>query len=86
MIEFMKNNGIEYTFNPSELIRKAQPLDISVNEPFKNYYKNYYTSHIINNSENLIYFEKPKRNDLINWINDIWNSKNKISEKRIMTL
>ena len=47
-IEFMKNNGIEYVFVPPGLTRKAQPLDISVNGPFKSYYKNCYTSHIIN--------------------------------------
>ena len=60
-IEFIKNKGIEYAFVPQGLIRKAQPLDISVNGPFKSYYKNCYTTHIINTSKNLMYFQKSKK-------------------------
>ena len=82
-IEFMKNNGIEYVFVPQGLTRKALPLDISVNGPFKSYYKNFYTTHIVNTSENLIYFQKTKRNVLIDWINDIWYSQDKITKKTI---
>ena len=47
-------------------------------------HKNCYTSHLINTTENLIYFQKPKRNDLINWINEIRYSEDKITKKTII--
>ena len=36
----MKNNGIKYAYVLASLTRKEQPLDISVNGPFKLYCKN----------------------------------------------
>ena len=79
-----ENNVIDYFFVPPGLTRKVQPFDISVNGSFNSYYKNCYTSHIINTSENLIYFQKPERNDLINLINEIWDSEGKITKKTII--
>ena len=63
-IEFMEKNGIENCFIPEGLTRLTQPLDISINGPFKTYYKNCYTNYLLEKSNHLFYFEKPTKEDL----------------------
>ena len=39
IMDYLDKNGINYTFIPGGLTSKLQPLDISVNKPFKIAYK-----------------------------------------------
>jgi len=42
IMNYLDNNGINYTFIPRGLTSKLQPLDISVNKPLKIAYKKIY--------------------------------------------
>ena len=63
IMDYLDINGINYTFIPGGFTIKLQPLDISVNKPFKIAYKKKYTECFFEN------VEKPKREDIIEWVN-----------------
>ena len=59
-------------FIPSGLTRFLQPLDISINKPFKDKLRNSHALRSANNPNN--YNKKINKENIINWINDIWNN------------
>ena len=71
-IEKLYNNNIPFVFIPSGLTRFLQPLDISINKPFKDKLRNCHALWRANNPNN--YNQKIKKEKIVNWINDIWNN------------
>ena len=60
--------------------RLFQPLDVSVNKPFKGVLKNKYISYCIDNGvENL----KLSRNKMIEFVRDVWYNNDIISKELI---
>ena len=57
-----------------------QPLEVSINKPFKDLLKEMYIQACINPKKHI---EKVKREIIINWIVDVLNNKNNINEKII---
>ena len=83
--EYMNNNAINYIYIPEGLTSKLQPLDISVNKSFKNAYKKKYTEYVIINSKDFFNgIEKPKREDILSWIEYIWYSDEILSKNVII--
>ena len=50
----MNKNEIKRIFIPGGLTRKLQPLDIAVNQPFKDNFKKCYTQYQLENGGNTI--------------------------------
>ena len=72
ILDYLKNNGIEYIFIPGGLSTKL-PLDISVNKYFKIAYKKKYIEFVVSNSKD--FFEKSfYRETVINLVHQIWFS------------
>ena len=75
----MKKNNSAYILIPPGLTKFFQPLDLSINFPFKHYLKeNYCSFNIINKNT-----KKVTHNDIIKMIYDTWYDKEKISEETI---
>ena len=67
------------------LTSKLQPLYISVKKPFKTVYKRRFNEFMVFNSKDFFEnVEKPKREDIIEWINSIWYSEEFISQATII--
>ena len=62
------------------MTRILQPLDVSINKPFKDLLKDMYIQACIKAKKHI---EKMKREIIINWIVDAWNNKNNINENII---
>ena len=85
IIAYMNNNNLNYLFIPAGLTSKLQPLDISVNKVFKNSYKKKYTEYVVTQSENFFNgVKKPSRDDILNWIDEIWYGKNFVKKITIV--
>ena len=85
ILDYFSNNGIDYIFIPGFLTSILQPLDISVNKPFKTAYKKRYTEFVVFNSKDFFEkVEKPKKEDIIEWVNSIWYSEEIISQATII--
>ena len=75
----MRKNSSLYILIPPDLTKFFQPLDISVNFPFKHYLKEEYCGFNIANMNS----KKITQNDIINMICKIWYDENKISDNTI---
>ena len=81
----MNNNNLNYLFIPTGLTYKLQPLDISVNNAFKNSYKKIYGIYVVTQSENFFNgVKKPSREDILNWIDEIWYGENFVKKITIV--
>jgi transposase-like protein len=58
----------EVDFIPGGYTAKLQPMDVGINKPFKNYVRRMFDEWLIANLNN----NKPKRNDVSQWILDAW--------------
>ena len=68
----MYTNNVEYKFILDGLTTKLQPLDLSVNKVFK-----IFTDYVIFHTQDFFKgVEKPTRENILTWINEIWNSDN----------
>ena len=81
IINYMNLNNIYYVIIPSGFTRFLQPLDLSINKPFKNAlkekYLNYQQTHINDITENKFTL---KDEDIIRFIDEIWNKENIIKK------
>ena len=77
--DFKRNEG-NYILIPPGLTRFLQPLDISINFPFKNALKKIY----INFNLFKMNSEKAKPEDIINFIYEIWYDNNEIKPETII--
>ena len=76
----IKNDVIAH-YIPKGLTGLMQPLDVSVNKGFKDALRKKYVDYCID--INQFQNKKVTKIQMLNWINDIWNNKNMISEKII---
>lgn len=76
LIKNFINNNSTFILIPSGLTRYLQPLDVSVNFPFKNFLKSEYINFNLFKSDK----EKATHNDIINFVYNVWYSNNKITE------
>ena len=67
---------------PNGLTSIIQPLDVSINFPFKNAIRNKYINFIINNNHDINNI-KVGRIEVINWINEVWYDYNIITKNMI---
>ena len=79
LIKSFINNNSTYILIPAGLTRYLQPLDVSVNFPFKNYLKQEYINFNLFKFNN----EKAKHEDIINFVYKVWYSDNKITAEII---
>jgi hypothetical protein len=70
----------DVTFIPGGMTRFFQPLDISVNKPFKGALKNKYVSYYIDNGVETL---KLSRNKMTEFIFDVWYNNDIISKQLI---
>ena len=67
---------------PNGLTSIIQPLDVSINFPFKNAIRNKYINFIIHNNHGINNI-KVGRIEVINWINEVWYDYNIITKDMI---
>lgn len=81
IINYMNLNNIYYVIIPSGFTRFLQPLDLSINKPFKNdlkeKYLNYQQAHINDITKNKFTLQDE---DIIRFIDEIWNNENIIKK------
>jgi len=63
-------NDSSYSFIPPGLTRYAQPLEASINKPFKSEIHNKYTQFQIKK----LNCQKPTHSDIIEFVHDTWNN------------
>ena len=78
ILEFLNDNKIKRVFIPGGLTRKLQPLNLSVNKPFKEKLKKY-NQYIIENGEkdNILFHNhqaKVDRKLIVQWVHEIWEN------------
>lgn len=78
--EDFETRDLKYVLIPPGLTRFLQPLDISVNFPFKIALTNQYINFNIFKKLS----DKAKHNDIINFIYDIWYSETEIKKETIV--
>ena len=67
---------IQISLIPGGLTRYVQPLDASINKPFKDELKKKYTKYFIDQKDTF----KVTQKDLINWVWEIWHDDKLSSE------
>lgn len=73
--KFINNNSSYILISPG-LTRFLQPLDVSINFPFKNYLKQeYYNFNLFKSNK-----EKAMYDDIINFMSNAWYSEGKITK------
>ena len=80
VIEKCTGNLMDLSILPAGTTSIMQPLDISINKKFKNYIREKYINHCIKNN---VTFAKVEKEDIINWIGDIWYDDTIISKNII---
>ena len=70
------SNNKRLLFMPPGLTSVLQPLNVSINKLFKDGIRNKYAEYLIKNKD---ISNKVKREDIINWIADVWYSDKIIS-------
>ena len=75
----IKDCHTEVSMIPAGLTRYLQPLDVSINKPFKDELRKKYTKYCIDQEEGNT---KVSQEDLINWVWEVWNSE-KLSQEII---
>ena len=80
IINILKSGNNDVTFIPPGLTRFLQPLDVSINKPFKQNLREKYISFCINNgAENI----KVSRTKMIAFICDTWYDNNVITKDMV---
>ena len=84
ILEHLNNKNIKSIFIPGRLTRKLQPVDVTVNKPFKDLIKKNFAQYEIDNNNNIItnHHAKVDRKIILDWVHDIWY--NKIEPKIII--
>ena len=80
IIEKCTGQFCDVSILPSGCTSILQPLDISINKPFKNSLKEKYIRYCIDKG---VVFSKVGKEDIINWVGDIWFS-DKIINKELI--
>ena len=80
IIEKCTGQFCDVSILPSGCTSILQPLDISINKPFKNSLKEKYIRYCIDKG---VVFSKVGKEDIINWVGDIWYS-DKIINKELI--
>ena len=80
IIEKCTGQFCDVSILPSGCTSILQPLDISINKPFKNALKEKYIRYCIDKG---VAFSKVGKEDIINWVGDIWFS-DKIINKELI--
>ena len=85
IIKFLNDNKILYVIIPAGFTRFLQPLDVSINRPFKMTLKKYYLNFQQNNLDAIMnnkFFVKDE--DILNMIHKIWYNEEDIKKTVII--
>jgi len=65
ILKIFKGGNREITLIPGGLTRYYQPLDVSINKPFKNALREKYSSHYIENGNKVLKISRSKMREYI---------------------
>ena len=77
LLEYINKKKQKYVLIPPGMTRVLQPLDVSINGPFKRYMKNLYIDECIRNKDINM---KISREQILKWILEIWHDESKIKK------
>ena len=80
LVNIFKKNNSKYILIPPRLTRYLQPLDVSINKPFKQYMHHFDIDFRIKNQNT----KKPSYNDIIEAVVNIWYDEKIITQNEII--
>ena len=80
LLEYINKKKQKYILIPPGMTRVLQPLDVSINGPFKQYMKNLYIDECIRNKDLNM---KISREQILKWILEIWHDEEKITKEMV---
>jgi len=80
LLDYITKKKQKYILIPPGMTRVLQPLDVSINGPFKQYMKNLYIDECIRNKDINM---KISREQILKWILEIWHDETKIKKEMV---
>ena len=80
LLDYITKKKQKYILIPPGMTRVMQPLDVSINGPFKKYMKDLYIDECIRNKDINM---KISREQILKWILEIWHDETKIKKEMV---